>query len=81
MQIAAHDCSYNFGRQWGYGSTAPGLTVFRRRGGAVFKTYATFSAGLGEVSLVHALLDLTTTGRCEAGKGNMWWVNHKEKYT
>jgi hypothetical protein len=30
---------------------------------------------------VHALLDITPSGRQEAGgEGNMWWVKHKEDY-
>jgi predicted dithiol-disulfide oxidoreductase (DUF899 family) len=46
--------SYNFTAQWNYGNEAPGVSVFHKRpsDGALFHTYSTFGAGLGEVSLV-----------------------------
>mmetsp|Transcript_21322 Transcript_21322/g.25214 ORF Transcript_21322/g.25214 Transcript_21322/m.25214 type:complete len:246 (-) Transcript_21322:93-830(-) len=78
-QMEAKACPYNYTQNFAWGSQAPGLSVFRRHEGDLFKTYATFSAGLANVSLVHSLLDLTTTGRNEAKpKHNMWWVKHKE---
>jgi predicted dithiol-disulfide oxidoreductase (DUF899 family) len=48
----------------------------------IFHTYSTFSAGLGSLSIVHALLDICPSGRDETGPGkrNMWWVKHKEEY-
>jgi predicted dithiol-disulfide oxidoreductase (DUF899 family) len=48
----------------------------------VFHTYSRFSAGLADVSLVHSLLSLCPKGTEESaeGKGNMWWVRHKEQY-
>ena len=73
-------CTYNFNRTWDYGPNAPGMSVFRRQGDNVCKTYQTFAGGLGDVSLVHSLLDLTPSGRDEKDKGNMWWVKHKEAY-
>jgi predicted dithiol-disulfide oxidoreductase (DUF899 family) len=77
--MESKNCPYNYGRTFSWGSQAPGLSVFRRKDGQVYKTYATFSAGLANVSLVHSLLDLTSTGRDEAKpKRNMWWVKHKE---
>jgi predicted dithiol-disulfide oxidoreductase (DUF899 family) len=79
-QCASKECEYNFNRKWLYGKEAPGLSVFRRQDGKVYRTYSTYAAGLGDLSLVHSLCDLTTTGRDEKGKSNMWWVKHKEDY-
>lgn len=80
VQCASKECEYNFNRKWLYGKEAPGLSIFRRDNGKVYRTYSTYAAGLGDLSLVHSLLDLTTTGRDEKNKSNMWWVKHKEDY-
>jgi predicted dithiol-disulfide oxidoreductase (DUF899 family) len=82
-QLETKKCEYNFTGTWNYGSEAPGVSVFRKRkrDGALFHRYSTYSAGLGELSLAHSILDLTSAGRDEADpKGNMWWVKHKEEY-
>eukprot|EP00049_Salpingoeca_infusionum_P020543 m.364358 g.364358 ORF g.364358 m.364358 type:complete len:68 (+) comp26734_c0_seq1:596-799(+) len=48
----------------------------------VYHSYSTFAAGMGDLSLVHTLLDRLPSGRDEKGPGkhNMWWVKHKEQY-
>jgi predicted dithiol-disulfide oxidoreductase (DUF899 family) len=72
---------YNYGRQWRWGSEGPGVSVFKRHQGETFHTYSAYSAALGSQSVVLSLLDLTPNGRDEdGGKGNMWWVKHKEAY-
>jgi len=82
-QVASKTCTYNFNRTWAYGDTAPGITVFRRDKGTgqLYKTYATFAAGLAAVSTVHSLLDLTATGRAEVDRRPMWWVKAREQYS
>lgn len=75
--------NYNFGRSWMWGNEAPGLTVFHKDSeGNLYRTYSTYAAGLGEMSVVFTLLDCLPEGRDEDGKGrnNMWWIKHKEKY-
>lgn len=85
-QAEAKDRPYNYGRQWPWGTEGPGLSVFKRDrsanggAGAVYHSYSTFSAGLGSLSLVLSMLDLTPEGRGEEGGKNMWWVKHKEQY-
>ena len=79
-QVAGGTDTYNYNRLWGYGSEAPGVSVFRKDGGKMFHTYSTFAAGLGGLSPGMNLLDLTPDGRQETDKRNMWWVKHKEEY-
>ena len=79
-QVASGTDTYNYNRLWGYGSEAPGVSVFRKDGDKMYHTYSTFAAGLGGLSPVMNLLDLTPDGRQEKDKRNMWWVKHKEEY-
>jgi len=74
---------YNYKKQkWTFGSEAPGMSTFEKDAdGKVFLTYSTFAAGLADVSLLHAVLDIMPSGRPEGGdKRNMWWLKHKEDY-
>ena len=89
-QMKSGDTTYNYNRKWQWGSEAPGISVFVKRpaegedgGGSskIFHTYSTFSAGLGGLSSVLQLIDLTPEGRAEKEGGrNMFWVKHKEEY-
>jgi predicted dithiol-disulfide oxidoreductase (DUF899 family) len=82
-QMQAGTTTYNYNRLWRFGPHAPGISVFRRdkATGQLLHTYSTFAAGLGELSSVMRLIDLTPEGRQEGGgNGNMWWVKHKENY-
>ena len=82
-QEAANNKPYNYGRQWAWGPEGPGLSVFKKDSatGAIYHTYSTYAAGLGGLSLVLSLLDLTPGGRAEGNGRNMWWVKHKLHYT
>ena len=79
-QVEKKECVYNYNRKWEWGGNAPGISVFRLENGSVYHTYSTYAAGLSDVSVLHAMLDVTPTGRDEAGKGNLHWVTHKENY-
>ena len=60
-----------------------GLSVFRKdkTNGVLYHTYSTFAAGLGSLSSVLSLIDLTPDGRQEKERGrNMFWIKHKEMY-
>jgi predicted dithiol-disulfide oxidoreductase (DUF899 family) len=75
--------TYNFNRLWKFGPEAPGLSVFRidKETGTIYHTYSTYAAGLGSLSSVLSLIDLTPDGRREKEMGrNMFWVQHKEAY-
>lgn len=50
---------------------APGLSGFQYQDANVFRTYCTYSAGLGDLGLVYSLFDLTSTGRYEKNKPNV----------
>ena len=82
QQMSEGTTTYNFNRLWKFGPEAPGLSVFRldKDTGTLYHTYSTYAAGLGSLSSVLSLIDLTPEGRREKGKGNMWWVKHKEAY-
>ena len=82
-QDATNNRPYNYGRQWAWGQEGPGLSVFKKdmTSGAIYHTYSTYAAGLGGLSVVFSLLDLTPGGRSEENGRNMWWVKHKQQYT
>ena len=71
---------YNFNREWKYGDQGPGLTVFFKRDGKLYRTYSTYAAGLGDLVAGLKLLDLVPEGRNEKAKGNFFWVKNKEEY-
>ena len=82
-QMSEGTTTYNFNRLWKFGPEAPGLSVFRidKETGTIYHTYSTYAAGLGSLSSVLSLIDLTPEGRREKEMGkNMFWVQHKEAY-
>eukprot|EP00039_Didymoeca_costata_P023619 m.7701 g.7701 ORF g.7701 m.7701 type:complete len:235 (+) comp3758_c0_seq1:129-833(+) len=83
-QVEQGNAIYNYNRKWSYGTEAPGFSVFKKKDGKIYNTYNTYAAGMVPVSPMHALLDMTVTGRNELDqdgkKRNMYWVKHKETY-
>ena len=74
---------YNYNKEWKYGPTAPGLSVFKKSSdGTIYHTYSCYSVGLADFNATFALLDVVPEGRAEgsSGRNNMWWVEHKEDY-
>jgi predicted dithiol-disulfide oxidoreductase (DUF899 family) len=62
----------------GYVAEGPGLSVYARSDGAVYRTYVTTARGL-EVSMAYyALLDRTPNGRDEAPSEPLWVRRHDE---
>jgi predicted dithiol-disulfide oxidoreductase (DUF899 family) len=62
----------------GYVAERPGLSVFARSDGKVYRTYATTSRGLEPAMAYYALLDRTPTGRAEGGDEPLWVRRHDE---
>jgi predicted dithiol-disulfide oxidoreductase (DUF899 family) len=62
----------------GYVSQAPGLSVYARSDGTVYRTYVTTARGLEVAMLYYRLLDLTPTGRNESASEAMWVRRHDE---
>jgi len=82
-QMEQGTTTYNYNRLWKFGPEAPGLSVFRvnKETGTIYHTYSTFAAGLGSLSSVLSLIQLTPEGTREKEMGkNMFWVQHKEQY-
>ncbi|HUK44645.1 MAG TPA: DUF899 domain-containing protein [Gaiellaceae bacterium] len=62
----------------GYVSQAPGLSVYARSDGTVYRTYVTTARGLEVGMAYYGLLDLTPTGRDESPSEPMWVRRHDE---
>lgn len=80
-QIDAGDIFYNFAKSgWGM-EEMPGISVFRRDGGAVFHTYSTYGRGLEDFIGTYDYFDITPRGRDETGMGNMGdWAKRHDEY-
>jgi predicted dithiol-disulfide oxidoreductase (DUF899 family) len=73
--------SYNFGTQQAYGEESPGISVFTKDGGAIHRTYSTFSRGLDMLNGAYHLLDLVPKGRDEEGLSyGMEWLRRRDEY-
>ena len=72
---------YNY-RKGGFGGLeAPGISAFRREGGAVYHTYSAYARGLEGFNAAYQLLDLTSKGRDEAGLPfTMAWLRRRDRY-
>jgi predicted dithiol-disulfide oxidoreductase (DUF899 family) len=63
-------------------SEAPGVSVFLRAGDDVLHTYSTYARGLDSLISTYGYLDLTPSGRGEAGLPYpMSWIRHHDRYT
>src|ERR1700704_3860404 len=66
-ELAKGEKNYNFGTQQAYGEESPGISVFSKDDGAIYRTYSTFSRGLDMLNGAYHLLDLVPKGRDEEG--------------
>jgi predicted dithiol-disulfide oxidoreductase (DUF899 family) len=80
-EVAAGKADYNFGQNGVGGEEMPGLSVFARgAGGAVYRTYSTYSRGLDLLIGAYNLLDLVPRGRDEDSEAPMKWVRLHDRY-
>jgi predicted dithiol-disulfide oxidoreductase (DUF899 family) len=62
----------------GYVAEGPGLSVYARSDGVVYRTYVTSARGLEPAMAYYGLLDRTPKGRDESGSEPMWIRRHDE---
>jgi predicted dithiol-disulfide oxidoreductase (DUF899 family) len=62
----------------GYVSEGPGLSVYARSDGAVYRTYVTTARGLEPAMAYYGLLDRTPKGRGESATEPLWIRRHDE---
>jgi len=62
----------------GYVSEGPGLSVYARSGGIVYRTYVTTARGLEPAMAYYGLLDRTPKGRAESTSRPLWVRRHDE---
>jgi predicted dithiol-disulfide oxidoreductase (DUF899 family) len=62
----------------GYVTEGPGLSVYTRSDGTVYRTYVTTARGLERTMAYYALLDLTPQGRDEPPAEPLWLRRHDE---
>jgi predicted dithiol-disulfide oxidoreductase (DUF899 family) len=62
----------------GYVSEGPGLSVYARSDGKVYRTYVTTARGLELAMAYYGLLDRTPKGRDESATEPMWLRRHDE---
>ncbi len=62
----------------GYVSEGPGLSVYARADGNVYRTYVTTARGLEPAMAYYGLLDFTPKGRDEAASEALWIRRHDE---
>ena len=62
----------------GYVSEGPGLSVYARSDGTVYRTYVTTARGLEPAMAYYGLLDRTPKGRDESATEPLWLRRHDE---
>jgi predicted dithiol-disulfide oxidoreductase (DUF899 family) len=62
----------------GYVAEGPGLSVYARSDGTVYRTYVTTARGLEPAMAYYALLDRTPRGRDESSSRPLWVRRHDE---
>jgi predicted dithiol-disulfide oxidoreductase (DUF899 family) len=62
----------------GYVAEGPGLSVYSRSDGTVYRTYVTTARGLERAMAYYGLLDLTPKGRDESATEPLWIRRHDE---
>ncbi|MBO0689571.1 MAG: DUF899 domain-containing protein [Candidatus Dormibacteraeota bacterium] len=65
----------------GYVTEGPGLSVYARSDGTVYRTYVTTARGLEPAMAYYALLDRTPKGRDESATDPLWLRRHDEYAT
>jgi predicted dithiol-disulfide oxidoreductase (DUF899 family) len=80
-ELTGPDKNYNFGTQKFGMEEAPGISVFAKDNGAIYRTYSTFSRGLDMLNGAYHLLDLVPKGRDEDGLSyGMEWLRRRDEY-
>ena len=80
-ELASPTKNYNFGTQKFGMEEAPGISVFAKDNGAIYRTYSTFSRGLDMLNGAYHLLDLVPKGRDEDSmEYGMEWLRHHDRY-
>jgi predicted dithiol-disulfide oxidoreductase (DUF899 family) len=80
-EIASKANNYNFGTQHFSMDEAPGISVFAKDGGGIYRTYSTYSRGLDMLNGAYHLLDLVPKGRDEAALSyGMEWLRRRDEY-
>ena len=75
------DFNLDYGVSEGTDDESPGLSVFVRRGRAVYHAYFTTGRGLEVLNTTYQVLDLMPRGRHEQGlKWPMQWVKRHDEY-
>ena len=73
--------NYNFGTIHFGGEEAPGLSVFAKEDGVVYRTYSTYARGLDPLNSAYQLLDLVPKGRDEQSlEFTMEWLRRRDEY-
>ena len=73
---------YNFGTLAPESEEMPGISVFAREGGAIYRTYSAYARGIDMLNGTYHLLDLVPKGRDEdALDFTMAWVRRRDEYT
>ncbi len=62
----------------GYMAEGPGMSVYARADGTVYRTYVTTARGLEPAMAYYALLDRTPKGRDESASTPLWVRRHNE---
>jgi predicted dithiol-disulfide oxidoreductase (DUF899 family) len=75
VERLAESCGVDAGT---YVSEGPGLSVYIRSDGAVYRTYVTTARGLEPAMAYYGLLDRTPRGRHEEGEQVFWLRRHDE---
>ncbi len=76
VETQAHKCGTDVAR---YVAEGPGLSVYARSEGDIYRTYVTSARGLEFSMAFYGLLDRTPSGRDEDGP-QPWWLSRHDEY-
>jgi predicted dithiol-disulfide oxidoreductase (DUF899 family) len=80
-ELAQDGNNYNFGTKRFGGPEAPGLSVFIREDGTIYRTYSCYTRGLDALNGAYQYLDVAPKGRDEAALSYpMAWVRLRDEY-
>ena len=80
-ELEAGPVDYNYQSQKFPSEEAPGISVFKRDGDAVFHTYSCFSRGLDMLNGAYHYMDLAPDGRNEDSlPWSMAWLRRRDEY-
>ena len=80
-ELAQEGNNYNFGTKRFGGPEAPGLSVFIREDGTIYRTYSCYTRGLDALNGAYQYLDVVPKGRDETALAYpMAWVRLRDEY-